>query len=146
MHSAVENGNKVRTIIQDHAYVIKEIDTAKLPKEGAFEAMQEIATLAALDSHFIVGYMDSFIDDTSINIIMEYCQHGDLSTCIKKQNGRPFAANFIWKVFIHICLGVNYLHSRNFIHRDLKSLNVFLTKDNSAKIGDLGNCWKLEEP
>lgn len=144
MHSTVEESNRVRSIIMDHAYVIKEIDTAKLPAEGAFEAMQEIATLAELDSHFVVGYCDSFIDGTCINIIMEYCQHGDLCTCIKKQNGRPFATNFIWKVFIHICLGMHYLHSKNVIHRDLKSLNIFLTKDNSAKIGDLGNARKLE--
>jgi len=31
------------------------------------------------------------------------------------------------------------------IHRDIKSLNVFLTKDNSAKLGDFGNIKKIEE-
>jgi len=31
---------------------------------------------------------------------MEYCQHGDLNTYIKKQNGKGFVDNFIWKVFI----------------------------------------------
>ena len=102
--------------------------------------------MAEIDSHFVVGYYDSFITErNAICILMEYCQHGDLSSSIKKQNGRPFAANFIWKVFIHILLGVNYLHSRNFIHRDLKSLNVFLTKDNSAKLGDFGNIKKIKD-
>ena len=48
-------------------------------------------------------------------------------------------------MFIHVCLGLHYLHSRNVIHRDLKSLNIFLTKDNSAKIGDLGNARKIED-
>ena len=84
MHSTVELSNRDRSIIMGNAYVIKEIDTAKLPKEGAFEAMQEINTLADIDSHFVVGYCDSFIEGTCINIIMEYCQHGDLCTCIKK--------------------------------------------------------------
>jgi len=48
-------------------------------------------------------------------------------------------------VFIHICLGMHYLHARNVIHRDIKSLNVFLTKDNSAKIGDFGNIKNSKE-
>ena len=73
MHSTVEQSNKDRSIIMGNAYVIKEIDTAKLPAEGAFEAMQEIATLADIDSHFVVGYYDSFIEGTCINIVMEYC-------------------------------------------------------------------------
>ena len=135
-----------RTLEKDRHYVIKEVDTANLPSHAAFEAMQEIELLAELDSHFVVGYHDSFIDDTKINIIMEYCQHGDLSTYIRKQNGKQLIDNFIWKVFIHICLGIHYLHSKvRIIHRDIKSLNIFLTKDNSAKLGDLGNCQRLPE-
>lgn len=48
-------------------------------------------------------------------------------------------------MFIHICLGIHYIHARNVIHRDIKSLNVFLTKDNSAKLGDFGNIKKIKE-
>ena len=145
--TGVNMANQVeRSLVMDRHYVIKEVDTAALPSYAAFEAMQEIELLAELDSHFIVGYHDSFIDETRINIIMEYCQHGDLSTYIKKQNGKQLIDNFIWKVFIHICLGLHYLHSKSaIIHRDIKSLNIFLTKDNSAKIGDLGNCQRLAE-
>ena len=44
-----------------------------------------------------------------------------------------------------MCLGLQYLHSKNIIHRDLKTLNIFMLKDNIAKIGDLG-CAKIIEP
>lgn len=57
----------------DQMYVIKEIDTIKMPKEKALEQLMEIELLATLESQFIVTYYDSFIDDTMINIIMEYC-------------------------------------------------------------------------
>jgi serine/threonine protein kinase len=67
--------------------------------------------LAEIDSAFIVGYLDSFIEDTKINIIMEFCQNGDLQTFIKRQHNKLLTENLIWKCFIQICLGVHYLHS-----------------------------------
>lgn len=116
-----------------------------MQKEGAFEALNEIELLRTIDSQFIVGYFDSFIVETKINIVMEYCHYHDLHGVIKKQHGKPLVDNFIWKVFIHICLGIYYLHSRDIVHRDLKSLNIFLTKDKSAKVGDLGASRRLDE-
>ena len=105
----------------------------------------EIELLAELDSPYIVGYLDAFIEDTKINIIMEYCHLGDLQSYIKKQNNKPFTENFIWKLFIQICLGLNYLHSKNILHRDLKTLNILLSKDKEAKLGDFGAAIKVNE-
>ncbi len=104
----------------------------------------EIELLGELESPYIVGYLDAFIEETNINIIMEFCQHGDLETYIKRQNGKAFTDNFIWKVFIQICLGLQYLHAKDIIHRDLKTLNILLGKDNTAKIGDFGAAKRLE--
>ena len=84
MHSSVENTNKTRQLTEDQAYVIKEIDVSVLSQQAAFDAMQEIQIMAVIDSHFVVGYYDSFITEQTICIIMEYCQHGDLSYAIKK--------------------------------------------------------------
>jgi len=100
MQSSVSKQNRIRSLVQDQSYVIKVIETSKLPKEAAFEALQEIELLAELDSPFIVGYLDAFIVESQINIVMEYCQHGDLCNLIKKQNGKKTVDNFIWKVFI----------------------------------------------
>ena len=58
---------------------------------------------------------------------------------------KPFVDNLIWKIFINMCLGVQYLHARNIIHRDLKSLNIFMLRENYAKIGDFG-CFQYYEP
>ena len=74
MQSAVEKSNKTRQLLSEQAYVIKEIDVDGLPKQAAFEAIQEVEIMAEMDSHFVVGYYDSFITERSaICIIMEYC-------------------------------------------------------------------------
>lgn len=43
----------------------------------------------------------------------------------------------IWAIFIQTIRGLNVLHSRHILHRDLKSANVFLSRVTFAKLGDL---------
>lgn len=43
----------------------------------------------------------------------------------------------IWKVFIQVVRGLKAMHDLNIMHRDLKSANVFLYKDFTAKLGDM---------
>ena len=81
---------------------------------------------------------DSFVENKKINIIMEFCQNGDLGMHIKKQMGRPLHEKVIWKYFIEMCLGLLYLHHNKILHRDIKTINMFLNKDDCIKIGDLG--------
>jgi NIMA (never in mitosis gene a)-related kinase len=40
--------------------------------------------------------------------------------------------------FIQICHGMKHIHDKKIIHRDLKGLNLFLTKQGTVKIGDFG--------
>ncbi|XP_054966431.1 serine/threonine-protein kinase Nek11 isoform X11 [Pan paniscus] len=54
-----------------------------------------------------------------------------------KQAGKIFPENQIIEWFIQLLLGVDYMHERRILHRDLKSKNVFL-KNNLLKIGDFG--------
>lgn len=69
---------------------------------------------------------------------MEYCENGDLGIYLKRQMGKQLTENRIWKFFVEMCLGMQYLHSNKILHRDIKTINMFLTKDDRIKIGDLG--------
>lgn len=105
----------------------------------------EIELLSSFDCPHIVGYYGQFRNDTEICIVMEFCAHNDLCGFIKRQGKRPLAENWVWKVFIQIALGIQYMHAKDVIHRDIKSLNIFLTKDNSARVGDVGASRRLDK-
>lgn len=49
------------------------------------------------------------------------------------------------RFYMHqILLGVQYLHSKRIIHRDLKLGNLFLDDDLHVKIGDFGLAARIE--
>ena len=87
---------------------------------------------------FIVRYRQSFIEDNILNIVMEYCDNGDLNNFLKIQNKRPLKEDKIWRFFIEITIGLQYIHKNKILHRDIKALNIFMNKNEEIKIGDLG--------
>ncbi|CAG9324786.1 unnamed protein product [Blepharisma stoltei] len=129
---------KVRRKVDSNIYVMKMIKISQLNKASQQESIGEVRILASLDNPYIVKYYDSFIETQTLHIIMEFCDKGDLSRHIKNQMGRLLPENKIWKYFIQMCLGLEYLHSQNVLHRDIKSMNVFLVREDSIRIGDLG--------
>jgi len=86
----------------------------------------------------ITKFYDSFIDEDFVCIVLQYCPKGDLNKFIQSQKGIPLSEKKIWKIFLEICLGVEYLHNKNIIHKDLKTSNIFLLNDYTVKIGDFG--------
>ncbi|CAG9325927.1 unnamed protein product [Blepharisma stoltei] len=129
---------KVRRIVDNNIYVMKIIKISQMDKRGQQESINEVRILASLDNPYIVRYFDSFIEKNTLHIIMEFCDKGDLSNQIRIQSGRLFAEAKIWKYFIQMCMGLEYIHSKKILHRDIKSMNVFLVKEDSVRIGDLG--------
>jgi NIMA (never in mitosis gene a)-related kinase len=70
---------------------------------------------------------------------MEYADNGDLFQKISEnqKNKTTFAEQDIWRIFIQVVRGLKAMHDLNIMHRDLKSANVFLYKDFTAKLGDM---------
>lgn len=70
---------------------------------------------------------------------MEYADQGDLyQKIVKHQKDQSFLPEeTIWRIFIQVVQGLRALHDAKVYHRDLKSANVFLNRDGSAKLGDM---------
>ncbi|XP_045598571.1 serine/threonine-protein kinase Nek4-like isoform X4 [Procambarus clarkii] len=75
-----------------------------------------------------------------IHLLMEYCDGGDLHSRIQKQKvtGVPFSEHQIRDWTYKITSALQYLHQRHVLHRDLKPMNIFLTKAGGLKLGDFG--------
>jgi NIMA (never in mitosis gene a)-related kinase len=117
---------------------MKQIDISQMNKTQRSEALNEAKILQSLTSPYIVAYYNSFIENEKLCIVMEYCESGDLSQYLKAKHGRFMEEDLIWKCFLEICLALLYLHNRKILHRDIKTMNVFLTKDFHVRLGDLG--------
>ena len=131
---------KARSKNDKNIYVIKQISLTGLTKDQKNEVKQESEILKKIKSKYVVKYYDSFEEEDKLNIVMEYCECGDLSEFIDSQEKTKvlLKEDEIWKFFIKITLGLADIHKLKILHRDLKSLNIFLKQGKDVRVGDLG--------
>ena len=124
---------------------MKEMVTGAWDNKDKEQAMNEVNILASCNHVNIVRYAGAYIVHKNlmtekILIIMEYADAGDLAATIKRQKERreliPESQVISW--FVQIAFGLQYIHKKNTLHRDLKTHNIFLTSQNLVKIGDFG--------
>jgi len=70
-------------------------------------------------------------------LVMEL-MHTSVTGLIKMYEQKSFPFHFKLSILLDACQGLQFLHYRNIVHRDLSSNNILLTKHFVAKIGDLG--------
>ena len=109
-------------------YVIKQIPLYDLSQEEISNVKLEAKILKTINSNYVVKYYDSFEENNHLNIVMEYCNGGDLGQYIdsNKEKNEKISEELIWLIFIKITLGLAAIHKLKILHRDLKTLNIFL--------------------
>ena len=132
---------KVRRKEDSQIYALKKVSLSNLSQKEKENSLNEVRILASVKSTFVIAYKEAFIDETdqSLCIVMEYADKGDLYQKITqfKKMGCLIDEVDIWRIFIQMTKGLKALHDLKILHRDLKSANIFLFSDGSAKIGDL---------
>ena len=132
---------KVRRKEDSNIYALKKVRLQNLSDKEKENSLNEVRILASVKSTFVIAYKEAFIDekDQSLCIVMEYADKGDLyqKICQFKKIGCLIEEVDVWRIFIQMVKGLKALHDLKILHRDLKSANIFLFSDGSAKIGDL---------
>eukprot|EP00966_Prymnesium_polylepis_P196835 4561283-Prymnesium_polylepis.1 len=121
-------------------YCLKQIFIDSAPTESERHSAElEVETLRSLDHPSIVRYHEHFVHQDSLCLVMTYCEGGDLSQLIKKhsQERVHFTESQILEWFVQMAMALHHVHSKKVLHRDLKSQNIFLSK-NFVKVGDFG--------
>nr|XP_054339934.1 serine/threonine-protein kinase Nek4 isoform X3 [Pongo pygmaeus] len=126
-------------------YVIKKLNLRNASSRERRAAEQEAQLLSQLKHPNIVTYKESWEGgDGLLYIVMGFCEGGDLYRKLKEQKGQLLPENQVVEWFVQIAMALQYLHEKHILHRDLKTQNVFLTRTNIIKVGDLGIARVLE--
>lgn len=127
----------IRRKADNQLLVVKEVNLTKMSAKEREEARNECKVLQQLNHPNIVRYIEHYELRGVLYIIMEYADGGDLAEKIRASPGR-MREDTIMYYFSQLCLALEYLHSRHILHRDIKTMNIFLMKNGAVKLGDFG--------
>lgn len=111
---------------------MKCVEKKQLSGAAVDNIITEITLLKMLKHEYIVEMKDFQWNDRYIFIIMEYCEHGDLSCFIRKRRTLPEAT--CKKFLQQLALALKFLRSHNVCHMDLKPQNLLLTSKPSLRL------------
>ncbi|XP_033102475.1 serine/threonine-protein kinase Nek9-like isoform X2 [Anneissia japonica] len=124
---------------EDNCLVVwKEVNLKRCPLKERHGAQNEIDILSMLNHANIITYYNHFLDEDTLFIEMEYANGGTLYEKINKQNGQLLAEELVIWYFFQLSSALCHLHEYAILHRDIKTLNIFLTKSGLIKLGDFG--------
>ena len=121
-----------RNLYNNHKCILKlSIDNSRddsLQNEGRI--------LSNLDHKNIIKLLDMSKIHNRIYLVLELMEGQTLQDYVI--NNGPISYTQTLHIFQQICQGLNYLHQKNIIHRDLQPRNIFYCNDGSIKILDFG--------
>lgn len=107
------------------------------------EIQQEVDVLSKLEHPNIVRYLGSSIEDGRLCIFIELVRMGSLETILRKY--KRFEDNTIRSYTRQILLGLEYLHAKKTMHRDIKCANILVDVNGQVKLSDFGVAKEVDE-
>ena len=132
---------KVKSKINSRIYAMKKVDmlnilmNQKLDKKY-FE--NEVLILQRLNNPYIIKCHKIFQESNILYFIMEFMNNGDLESFNKAKIAlrKSIPEEKLWDIFYKSLCGLDYIHKKGLIHRDIKLQNLFIDDNLNIKIGD----------
>lgn len=127
-------------------FVIKIMDKEELNDgDMSIQIQRELDIHSQLKHPNIVEIVDHFEDDMYIYIILEYMVKGDLFDLLYSNGGgeRMVDEEEAKRYIYCIARGLEYIHSKQIIHRDIKLENLLVDEFDNVKLGDFG--WSIKK-
>ena len=124
-------------------YTIKSVDINKMKEKKLSKTLQnERNIMKEISNDYVVTTYYLFKDKVNYYFVMEYLPGGDVYNLLSSII-LPFST--IQLIVAETLLAVNYLHSKNIIHHDIKPENILITKNGHFKLSDFGLSKTINE-
>ncbi|XP_048758275.2 testis-specific serine/threonine-protein kinase 1-like [Ostrea edulis] len=97
--------------------------------------MHELKNLSNLKHDNIIKLLDVIISNTSVNLIMDLAENGNLEEAVY---GNKLASDQLYLIFHQLLSAVHFCHTKKVAHRDLTPCNILLTSQTSVRLADFG--------
>ncbi|XP_070562891.1 serine/threonine-protein kinase stk11-like isoform X1 [Ptychodera flava] len=133
------------TLCRRAVKILKKKKLRKIPN-GETNVQREIRLLKRLRHKNIIRLIEVLYNDEKqkMYLVMEYCV-GGLQEILDSVPQKKFPVWQAHRYFAQLMHGLEYLHSKGIIHKDIKPGNLLLTTDGTLKISDLGVAEQLDQ-
>ena len=90
------------------------------------EILREINILKNMDHPNVMKIYEFLEDEKNYYLIQEFCDEGDLETAL--ENKKIYCEFLVRFIMYQVFLAINYLHTNNIVHQDIKKRNISIIK------------------
>ena len=128
-------GNVYKGLYYGQDVAIKIIKDVLENRQLHNEFMQEVSIMKKIRHKNVVQFYGASTVRPNLCILFEYMEGGSVHDYLRKG---PLSKMEVLRIALDVARGMDYLHRRHIVHRDLKAANLLIDGSGTVKIADFG--------